>query len=166
MNPFLGGGEMIEEVRIDSSTYKDPPLRFEAGTPPIAETAGMSAAVEYLSKIGMGNIRHHEKIVIKYALEKLQKVPGLKIHGPLDAEIRSGVVSFEFNDIHAHDIAHILDAEFGVAIRAGHHCAQPLMEWLDAASTARMSVALYTCEEEIDVLVAALEKVRERFAVK
>jgi len=82
----------------------------------------------------------------------------------LDAEIRSGVVSFEFNDIHAHDIAHILDAEHGVAIRAGHHCAQPLMEWLDAASTARMSVALYTSEREIDVLVAALEKVRERFA--
>lgn len=166
MDPFLGGGEMIEEVRVDSSTYKAPPLRFEAGTPPIAETAGMAAAVDYLTKVGMGNIRHHEKVLLKYALEKMQKVPGIKIHGPLDVEIRSGVVSFEFDDIHAHDIAHILDAEHGIAIRAGHHCAQPLMEWLDAASTARMSVALYTSEREIDVLAAALEKVRERFALK
>ncbi len=163
MNPFLGGGEMIEEVRVDSSTYKEPPLRFEAGTPPIAETAGIAAAVDYLSKIGMQNIRTHEKQTLEYALKRMEKVPGLKIHGPRDSELRSGVISFEFEDIHAHDVAHILDSE-GVAIRAGHHCAQPLMEWLDAASTARMSVYLYTTEADIDRLVGALEKVRERFS--
>jgi cysteine desulfurase/selenocysteine lyase len=162
MDPFLGGGEMIEEVRIDSSTYKEPPLRFEAGTPPIAETAGMSAAVDYLSTVGMARVREHERELLRYALEKMRHVKGLKIHGLLDVDQRSGVISFEFEDIHAHDIAHILDAE-GVAVRAGHHCAQPLMEWLDAASTARMSVYLYTTKGEIDALVAALEKVRERF---
>jgi cysteine desulfurase/selenocysteine lyase len=169
MNPFLGGGEMIEVVRVDSSTYKEPPWRFEAGTPPIAETAGISAAVDYLVKADMKKVRAHEKELLRYALKRLQGVEGLKIHGPMDVELRSGAISFELElngvSIHAHDIAHILDAE-GVAIRAGHHCAQPLMEWLDAASTARMSVALYTTEREIDVLVNALEKVRERFGAK
>jgi cysteine desulfurase / selenocysteine lyase len=163
MDPFLGGGEMIEEVRVDSSTYKEPPLRFEAGTPPIAETAGMLAAVEYLSGVGMANIRAHEKELLRYALDKMSKVEGLKIHGTRDMELRSGVISFEFENIHAHDIAHILDSE-GVAVRAGHHCAQPLMDWLDAGSTARMSVYLYNTEQEIDALVAALEKVRKQFA--
>ena len=163
MDPFLGGGEMIEEVRVDSSTYKDPPLRFEAGTPPIAETAGMAAAVDFLSRIGMENIRTHEKEILRYALEKLHAVKGLKIHGPQDVDIRSGVISFEFEDIHAHDVAHILDSE-GIAIRAGHHCAQPLMEWLEAASTARMSIYLYTTKAEIELLAAALEKVRATFA--
>jgi len=162
MDPFLGGGEMIEEVRIDSSTYKDPPLRFEAGTPPIAETAGMITAVDYLTAAGMENIRAHEKALLTYAMHKLDAVKGLKYHGTRDPEIRSGVISFEFEDIHAHDVAHILDAQ-GVAVRAGHHCAQPLMEWLDAASTARMSVYLYSTEEDIDRLIAALEKVREWF---
>jgi cysteine desulfurase/selenocysteine lyase len=162
MDPFLGGGEMIEEVRIDSSTYKEPPLRFEAGTPPIAETAGMLAAVEYLQAAGMANVRAHEKELLRYALEKLGAVKGLKIHGTRDVELRSGVISFEFEDIHAHDVAHILDRE-GVAVRAGHHCAQPLMEWLDTGSTARMSVALYTLRSDIDALVAGLEKVRGWF---
>jgi len=167
MDPFLGGGEMIEEVRVDSSTYKAPPLRFEAGTPPIAETAGMTAAVDYLVKAGMKKVRAHERKLLRYALKRLSLVEGIKIHGPMDVELRSGAISFELEmngvSIHAHDIAHILDSE-GVAIRAGHHCAQPLMEWLDAGSTARMSVALYTTEREIDVLIAALEKVRARFA--
>ncbi|MEI6233695.1 MAG: cysteine desulfurase [Planctomycetota bacterium] len=162
MNPFLGGGEMIEEVNIDSSTYKDPPLRFEAGTPPIAETAGMLAAVEYLNAVGMTNVRAHEKALLGYALEKMSAIKGLKIHGTRNMDIRSGVISFEFDDIHAHDIAQILDQE-GVAVRAGHHCAQPLMDWLDAGSTARMSVALYTTIADIDALVKALEKVREWF---
>jgi cysteine desulfurase / selenocysteine lyase len=111
----------------------------------------------------MANIRAHEKALLAYALKQLAAVPGLKIHGPLDVELRSGVISFELGDIHAHDVAQILDSE-GVAIRAGHHCAQPLMEWLDAASTARLSVYLYTTESDIDALVAALGKVRERFA--
>ncbi len=162
MDPFLGGGEMIEEVRVDSSTYKDPPLRFEAGTPPIAETAGMLAAVEYLNAAGMANIRAHEKALLGYALEKLSVIKDLRIHGTRDMELRSGVISFEFEDIPTHDIAQILDQE-GVAIRAGHHCAQPLMEWLDAGSTARMSVALYTTRADIDALVTGLEKVRGWF---
>ncbi|HYG76064.1 MAG TPA: aminotransferase class V-fold PLP-dependent enzyme, partial [Planctomycetota bacterium] len=166
MNPFLGGGEMIEEVRIDSSTYKEPPLRFEAGTPPIAETAGMAAAVEYLSAVGMDHVRHHEKELLRYALKKMEGVKGIKIHGTKNVDLRSGVISFEIDApgcyIHAHDIAHILDAE-GVAIRAGHHCAQPLMDWLDAPSTARLSVYLYTTNKDIDALVAGLGKVLERF---
>lgn len=162
MNPFLGGGEMIEEVRVDSSTYKEPPLRFEAGTPPIAETAGMLAAVEYLQAFGMANVRAHEKSLLGYALERLAGVKGIKIHGTRNMELRSGVISFEFEDIHAHDIAHILDQE-GVAVRAGHHCAQPLMDWLDASSTARMSVSLYSTTSDIDALVAGLEKVRGWF---
>ncbi|HLX61368.1 MAG TPA: cysteine desulfurase [Planctomycetota bacterium] len=165
MDPFLGGGEMIEEVRIDSSTYKEPPLRFEAGTPPIAETAGLSAAVDYLQAIGMENVRAHEQSLLAYALERLSSVKGLKIHGTRNMELRSGVISFEFDDIHAHDIAQILDEE-GVAIRAGHHCAQPIMDWLDAASTARMSVALYTVTSDIDALAAGLEKVRGWFDKK
>jgi len=164
MDPFLGGGEMIEEVRVDSSTYKLPPLRFEAGTPPIAETAGMAAAVDYLRNIGMPNVRTHEREVLRYALKKLEGVKGLKIHGTKNLDLRSGVISFEFEDIHAHDVAHILDSEAGVAIRAGHHCAQPLMEFLDAGSTARMSVYLYTTLQDIDALVTGLEKVRARFA--
>jgi len=163
MDPFMGGGEMIEEVRVDSSTYKEPPLRFEAGTPPIAETAGMTAAIDYLTGVGMAQIREHEKEMLTYAIKKMEKVKGLKIHGTHDPELRSGVISFEFEDIHAHDIAHILDEDAGVAIRAGHHCAQPLMDWLDAASTARMSVYLYTTHKDVDALVAALEKVRSRF---
>ncbi len=162
MDPFLGGGEMIEEVRVDSSTYKEPPLRFEAGTPPIAETAGMLAAIEYLQAAGMANVRAHEKALLSYALEKLATVKGLKIHGTRNMDLRSGVISFEFEDIHAHDIAHILDQE-GVAVRAGHHCAQPLMDWLDAASTARMSVSLYSTKSDVDALVAGLEKVRKWF---
>jgi cysteine desulfurase/selenocysteine lyase len=164
MDPFLGGGEMIEEVRVDSSTYKLPPLRFEAGTPPIGETAGLAAAVDYLRNIGMANIRTHEREVLRYALKKLEGVKGLKIHGTKNLELRSGVISFAFEDIHAHDVAHILDSEAGVAVRAGHHCAQPLMEWLDEGSTARMSVYLYTTLQDIDALVAGLEKVRARFA--
>ncbi|MGD0090205.1 MAG: cysteine desulfurase [Planctomycetota bacterium] len=163
MNAFLGGGEMIEEVRIDSSTYKEPPRRFEAGTPPIAETAGLSAAVDYLEGIGMADIRLHEKEVLRYALKRMEGLKGLKIHGPRDVEIRSGLISFEFEDIHAHDIAHILDREAAVAIRAGHHCAQPLMEWLGAAATARMSIYLYSTPHDVDALVAGLEKVRSWF---
>src|SRR5258708_4724468 len=124
----------------------------------------MLSAVDYLSAIGMDNIRAHEKDLITYALKRLEKVKGMKIHGPRDPELRSGVISFEFDDVHAHDVAHILDSE-GVAIRAGHHCAQPLMEWLDAGSTARMSVYLYTTRADIDALIAGLEKVRERFGV-
>jgi cysteine desulfurase/selenocysteine lyase len=163
MDPFLGGGEMIEEVQLTTSTYKEPPLRFEAGTPPIAETAGMLAALEYLSRANMNAVREHEKDLVKYTLPRLKAVPGLKVFGPENPEIRAGVFAFEFGDIHAHDVAHILDGE-GIAIRAGHHCAQPLHEWLDAPSTARASVTLYSLESDIDALIKGLEVVRKKFS--
>ena len=163
MDPFLGGGEMIEEVRIDGSTYKEPPARFEAGTPPIAETAGISAAVEYLGKTGMKRVRAHEKELVGYALKRLKEVRGLKVFGPTDPEIRAAVFTFEFAEIHAHDVAQVLDAE-GIAVRAGHHCAQPLHEWLGSPSSARASAYLYTSEEDINALVKGLEVVRKRFA--
>jgi cysteine desulfurase/selenocysteine lyase len=162
MDAFLGGGEMIEQVHLDRSTYKEPPHRFEAGTPPIAETAGLLAAIEYLDRTGMTEIRSHERELTAYALARLPGVPGLKLHGPADPDTRAGVFSFEFGDVHAHDIAQVLDAE-GIAVRAGHHCAQPLMEWLGTAATARASVYLYNIREEIDKLASALEKVRELF---
>ncbi|MCZ7649444.1 MAG: cysteine desulfurase [Planctomycetota bacterium] len=163
MDPFLGGGEMIEEVRIDSSTYKAPPLRFEAGTPPIAQTAGHVAALEYLGKLGMANVRAHEKDLTAYALNRLKEVAGLKIFGPADPAQRAGVLTFELEQIHAHDIAQVLDSE-GIAVRAGHHCAQPLHEWLGAPSSARASFYVYTHQDEIDALARGLEKVRKYFA--
>lgn len=163
MDAFLGGGEMIEEVKLASSTYKDPPLRFEAGTPPIAETAGMTAALEYLGRLGMANVRAHEKELVTYALEKLKEVQGLKVFGPADPELRAGVVTFEFEHIHAHDVAQVLDSE-GIAVRAGHHCTQPLHEWLGSPSTARASFYVYTHQEEIDLLAKGLLKVKKYFA--
>ncbi len=162
MDPFLGGGEMIDEVTLEGATYKPPPLRFEAGTPPIAETAGMLAAVDYLEEIGMHRIREHEIELTRYTLEALTKVEGLRLHGPTDPEQRAGVFSFDFHEIHAHDVAQVLDGE-GIAVRAGHHCAQPLMEWLQAPSTSRASVYLYNTKAEIDALVQGLEKVRKLF---
>ncbi len=162
MDPFLGGGEMIEEVRLDRSTYALPPHRFEAGTPPIAETAGLLAAIDYLEKIGMSKVRAHERALTVYALERLAQVPSLKVHGSNNPDLHAGAFSFELGDIHAHDVAQVLDAE-GVAVRAGHHCAQPLMEWLGVTATARASIYIYNTEEEIDTLVAALEKARAFF---
>ena len=162
MNPFLGGGEMIEEVRLDDFTWKEPPGKFEAGTPPIAETAGHTAALEYLQKLGMARIRAHEQEIMLYALERLKAVKGLKLFGPTQPELRAAVIAFEFADIHAHDVAQVLDAE-GVAVRAGHHCAQPLHEWLGSPSTARASAYIYTTKEDIDALVKGLEVVRKKF---
>jgi len=163
MDAFMGGGEMIEEVTIEHSTYKEPPLRFEAGTPAIAETAGLTAAVEYLGRLGMKNVRQHEQELIVYTLDRLKSVPNLKVFGPPNPEIRAGVFAFEFEDIHAHDVAQVLDAE-GIAVRAGHHCAQPLHEWLGSPSTARASVGVYTSTEDIDALVKGLLVARKRFA--
>ena len=163
MDPFLGGGEMIEEVHLDRSTFKPAPLRFEAGTPPIAEAAGMIPALAYLEGLGMEQIRAHEKELTRYALERLRQVPGLKLHGPTDPEIKASVFSFTLGEIHAHDVAQILDGE-GIAVRAGHHCAQPLMEWLQAPSTSRASLYLYNTKAEIEALVQGLEKVRKVFA--
>ena len=160
MPPFLGGGDMINRVTIESSTYADSPQRFEAGTPAIAETIALGAAIDYVSQIGMDNIRAHEQDILVYAHQRLAAVKGLHLIGT--AAGKSGVVSFTMDSAHPHDISTIIDND-GVAIRAGHHCAQPLMDFLDVPSTARASVGVYTTKQEFDVLATALEKVNRIF---
>ena len=162
MDPFLGGGEMIQEVFPDRSTYKDPPGKFEAGTPAIAQAVGLGAAVDYLEDLGMKNVREHERELVAYALEQLSAT-GARIFGPMDPDLRGGAVSFWFKDVHPHDLATILGQE-GVAIRAGHHCAQILMRRLGVPATARASFYVYTLREEIDALVEALARAEEVFA--
>jgi cysteine desulfurase / selenocysteine lyase len=162
MQPFLGGGDMISRVDFDSSTWNELPWKFEAGTSPIAEGVGLGAAVDYLRGIGMERIRAHEKDLTAYALERLPEVQGLRLFGPPDAERRGGVVSFELEGIHPHDIAELCDRE-GVCIRAGHHCAQPLMRKLGVPATARASFHVYNSREDVDRLVDALVKAREVF---
>ena len=161
MPPFLGGGDMIRDVSLQHSTWADLPWKFEAGTPAITEAVGFGAAVDYLSALGMANVRAHEHALVAYALERLAAVPDLRIYGP-PADRRGGVVSFTLGDIHAHDLATLLDRE-GIAIRAGHHCAQPLMERYQLAATARASFYVYTTSAEIDALAAALEQARTVF---
>ncbi len=158
MPPFMGGGDMIAKVGLHKSTWNELPWKFEAGTPAIAEAIGQGVAVDYLSGLGMENVLRHEQAITGYALEQLQSVPGLTIYGPQSANKRGGVISFSLGDIHPHDLASILDQEMGVAIRAGHHCAQPLMEHFGLAATARASFYVYTIPEEIDVLVQGLHK--------
>jgi cysteine desulfurase/selenocysteine lyase len=162
MPPFMGGGDMIRTVGLRSSTWNDLPWKFEAGTPSIAESIGLGAAVDYLNRLGMENVHRHEQAITRYAMEQLRQVPQLTIYGP-DAEQRGGVISFTLADIHPHDLASILDQEAGVAIRAGHHCAQPLMERLSLSATARASFYVYTMPEEIDVLVQGLHKALQIF---
>ena len=161
MPPYMGGGDMIDQVTIEHSTYADPPVRFEAGTPPIAEVIALGAAVDYVSNIGMEAIRSHEQDILFYAHQRLSAVEGLQLIGT--APGKSGVVSFTMDCAHPHDISTIIDNN-GVAIRAGHHCAQPLMDRLDLPSTARASVGVYTTRAEFDVLAESLEKVRRIFA--
>lgn len=162
MPPFMGGGDMIRTVKLRASTWNDLPWKFEAGTPAIAEAVGLGAAVDYLQALGMDTVRAHELEITGYALEQLQQVPDIKIYGP-GVEQRGGVVSFTLGDIHPHDLASILDQEVGVAIRAGHHCAQPLMERYDLAATARASFYIYTTKEDIDALVQGLHKAQTIF---
>jgi len=162
MPPFMGGGDMIRTVGLRESTWNDLPWKFEAGTPAIAEAIGLGAAVDYLNAIGMDNARQHEQAITTYAMEQLQQVPGLTIYGP-DTSQRGGVISFTLGDIHPHDLASILDQEVGVAIRAGHHCAQPLMERFGLSATARASFYGYTIEADIDTLVMGLRKALEIF---
>jgi cysteine desulfurase/selenocysteine lyase len=157
MPPFNFGGEMIRKVTVEETTWNELPYKFEAGTPPIAEAVGMGAAIDYLTEIGIEAIAAHEHALAAYALERLADVPGLHVFGP-PAERRAGIVSFELKGVHPHDVAQILDWE-GVAIRAGHHCCQPLMARLGVAATNRASFYLYTIPEEIDRLVEALHKV-------
>jgi len=158
MNPFHGGGDMIREVHKYETTWNDLPYKFEAGTPSIADVVGFGAAIDYLSKIGMDNIRQHEIELTSYALEKLSSVKGLHIYGTKDISKRGGVISFNFADVHPHDVAQIIDGE-GIAIRSGHHCAQVLMERLNVAATSRASFYIYNTKEEIDKLINSLNKV-------
>jgi len=161
MDPFLGGGEMILEVYPDRSTFKAPPWKFEAGTMNIAEEIGLAAAVEYLEELGMPAVRRHEQEITAYAIARLTEA-GATVFGPRDVEQRGGAVSFWFKDIHPHDLAQILDQE-GVCIRAGHHCAQPLMRVLGVPATTRASFYIYNSNDEVDALVGALERAEAIF---
>ncbi|MBE3575395.1 MAG: cysteine desulfurase [Firmicutes bacterium] len=185
MPPVLFGGEMIEVVELEDSTFKDPPYRFEGGTPNIAGAVGLAAAMDYLDGIGREAIHRHETALTAYALERLAQVPDLELYGPRQVPyggsggsesvdspapggrpganaLKTGVLAFNLRGIHPHDLATVLDAE-GVAVRAGHHCAQPLMRWLGVQSTARASLYLYNTPEDVDALAAALAKAKEYF---
>jgi cysteine desulfurase/selenocysteine lyase len=160
--PFLGGGEMIETVTMQSSTYAPPPARFEAGTPPIAQAVGLGAAVDYLTSLGMANVAAHEQAITAYALGVLQEIDGLTVVGPKEAVQRGGAVSFTLDGIHPHDVSQLLDSR-GVAVRAGHHCAKPAHLRFGVQSTTRASFYLYTTTEEIDSLVEALHHTKKYF---
>jgi cysteine desulfurase / selenocysteine lyase len=162
MPPFMGGGDMIRKVSLRHSTWNDLPWKFEAGTPAIAEAIGLGAAVDYLNELGMDFVMEHEREITTYAMQQLKTIPEVTIYGPAVSQ-RGGVISFTLGDIHPHDLASILDQEVGVAIRAGHHCAQPLMERYGLAATARASFYVYTIKEEIDILVRGLRKAQEIF---
>jgi cysteine desulfurase / selenocysteine lyase len=162
MAPFNLGGHMIRSVKLEETTWGQIPFKFEAGTQPIAEAVGFGAAVDYLTDVGIGAIEEHERELLVYALDKLAEIPGLTAYGP-EPERRAGIVSFNLDDVHPHDVAQILDME-GVAIRAGHHCCQPLMAKLGVAATNRASFYLYTVPEEIDRLAEGLRKAHKLLA--
>jgi cysteine desulfurase/selenocysteine lyase len=162
MDPFLGGGSMIRKVTKDGTTWADPPARFEAGTPAIAQAIGLASAFRWLDSVGMDAVAAHEREVTAYAMERLAEVPGLEIFGPPASADRVGPVSFELEGVHAHDVSEILDRH-GVAVRAGHHCAQPLMDRLGVTATARASFGVYTTPEEIDRLIEGLLDARRVF---
>jgi len=164
MPPFLGGGSMIRKVTRRGTTYADPPARFEAGTPAIAQAIGMASALRWLDGLGMTAVREHEREIADYALARLAEVPDLRVFGPPRRDDRLGPVSFELEGIHAHDVAEILDRH-AVAVRAGHHCAQPLMDRLGIAATARASFGVYTTPGEIDRLVEGLHDARKVFGL-
>ena len=164
MEPAEGGGEMIRDVDLQTSTWAEVPQKFEAGTPPIAEAVGFGAAVDYLSTIGMEEVRRHEADLTAYALARLSEVPGLTVYGPSEVAARGGAVSFTLADIHPHDLATILN-EQGIAIRAGHHCAKPLHRLLGVPATARASFYVYNTRDEVDALIPALAEARRLFGV-
>ena len=164
MEPAEGGGEMIRDVRLYESTWAPPPQKFEAGTPPFVEAIGLGAAVDYLSGIGMDRVLEHDRRLTAYALERLAEIPGLEVQGPADTADRGGAVSFDIPGIHAHDVATILD-EQGVAVRAGHHCAKPLMRRLGLTATSRASFYVYNQENDVDALVDALGVARRLFGL-
>jgi cysteine desulfurase / selenocysteine lyase len=165
MEPFLTGGDMIASVDFDGATWNELPYKFEAGTPMVAEAVGLGAAVDYLSGLGMERVRAHERELTAYLLERLNEVPGLRVVGPPHAGERGGLASFTIDGMHPHDIAELADRG-GVCIRAGHHCAQPLMRCLGVAATARASVGIYNTPAEIDALVDALRAGRAVFGLR
>src|SRR5574341_1643959 len=164
MQPFIAGSDMIKEVHKYETKWNDLPYKYESGTPNIADVIGYGAAIDYLNGIGMQNIRDHEKEITKYALDRITGVKGIHVYGTRDIEKRGGVISFNFGDIHPHDLATILD-EDGVAIRSGHHCAQVLMERLGVAATSRASFYIYNSKQEVDVLINALDRARMIFRI-
>jgi cysteine desulfurase/selenocysteine lyase len=163
MPPFMGGGGMIRKVSIEGSTWADVPARFEAGTPSVGDAIGLGTAVEYLQAIGMNNVREHERALTAAAVARLGDVPDLRLFGPDDAEARAGVLSFTLGDIHPHDVAAILNEE-NVAVRAGHHCCQPLMDRLGVVATTRASFYVYNVAEDVDRLVGGLRRAQAIFA--
>jgi len=162
MPPFFGGGEMIREVRADGFTCNDLPYKFEAGTPAIAEGIGLGFAVDYLQNVGLDKIRQHEQDLTTYAIGRMTEFPEIVIYGPLDATKRSGLIAFTMGDIHPHDMATFLD-EHGIAIRAGHHCAQPLHKHVQLSATSRASFYLYNNRGEVDAFIEALRKAKKFF---
>jgi len=162
MPPFLYGGDMIKTVTFEGATWNDLPWKFEAGTPPVAEVVGLGAAVDFLGAIGMDRVREHERSLTAYALDRLTEVPGLHVHGPTDAEARGALVAFALDGTHPHDVAEIL-ARDGVCVRAGHHCAQPLMKRLGVGATSRASFAVHNTRDDVDRLIDGLHRVREVF---
>ncbi len=164
MDPYEGGGEMIREVFDDHSTWNDVPYKFEAGTVNIADAIGLGAAVDYLTSIGMDKVREHEIRLLDYARETLSKVKGLHVYGPEDSKERSGLIAFNYADVHPHDLATILDEE-GIAIRSGHHCAQPLMRCLNVSATSRASFHVYNSYDDIDALKQGIMKAGAIFKV-
>ena len=159
MEPVEFGGEMIDFVDLYDSTWKELPWKFEGGTPIIAGAVGLKAAIDYLEEIGLDNIASHEQKLVEYALEQVKTLDGIELYGPKE---RAGLITFNLADVHPHDTATVLDTE-GIAIRAGHHCAQPLMKWLDVTATARASFYFYNSTEEIDRFIEGLKRAKEFF---
>lgn len=162
MEPIEYGGDMIDYVYKTESTWTDLPVKFEAGTPMIAEAVGLNAAIDYINELGIDNIYQHEKELVAYAYDKMSEIEGIEIYGP-GKDKRAGLITFNLQGVHPHDLATALDSE-GIAVRAGHHCAQPLMKWCKASSTARASFYIYNTIEEIDQFIESLEKTKEFFS--
>ncbi|MDD5813099.1 MAG: aminotransferase class V-fold PLP-dependent enzyme, partial [Bacteroidales bacterium] len=162
MPPYQGGGEMIESVTFERTVFEKLPFKFEAGTPDYVATHGLATALDYVSRLGMDNIAAHERELTRYAMERLSAIDGMRIYGPHDCGQKDAVISFQLRDIHHLDMGTLLD-RLGVAVRTGHHCAQPLMERLQIQGTARASFALYNTKEEIDILASAIERVGQMF---
>ena len=163
MEPFLHGGEMVLEVSYEDASWNELPMRFEAGTPNIADAIALGVAVDYLTGLGMENVREHEKQLTAYALDAFRELEEIDLFGPMDVDRRGGILSFHSSDVHPHDLGTFLDQE-GVAIRTGHHCTMPLMGALGVPATARASLYVYNTEQEVDALVDAVKRALRYFA--